>query len=267
MALYDRLGIGYDATRRADPYLVTRLLAHLRPLAGGRYLDAGCGTGNYASAIAASAPGIAMIGADISERMISAAKAKDAIAPVNCPHWLVSDVAALPFERATFAGVVCTLAIHHFPSLDAAVAEIGRVVDDATGRLVILTSTPEQMERYWLRRYFPETLARSAMRMPPFDAVAKSMRAAGFACFSTEPYSVRPDLQDFFLYSGKFRPAMYLVPNIRAGMSSFADLAPLAEVETGCAWLRRDIEAGRIDRIIVEAEYSGGDYLFIVGER
>jgi len=51
MALYDRIGVGYDDTRQADPYLRSRLIHHLRPSPSGRYLDIGSGTGNYTFAM------------------------------------------------------------------------------------------------------------------------------------------------------------------------------------------------------------------------
>jgi len=42
MALYDRIGQGYDATRRADPAIVARLIHHLQPIPEGNYLDLAC---------------------------------------------------------------------------------------------------------------------------------------------------------------------------------------------------------------------------------
>jgi hypothetical protein len=48
---YDEIGIGYDSTRRPDRRIAERLLALLEPRAGGHYLDAACGTGNYASSL------------------------------------------------------------------------------------------------------------------------------------------------------------------------------------------------------------------------
>lgn len=46
-----------------------------------------------------------------------------------------------------FSGVICTLAIHHFPQRSAAFAEAFRVLQE--GRFVLLTATPEQMRAYW----------------------------------------------------------------------------------------------------------------------
>ena len=51
VALYDKIGIGYDTTRRADPFILSRLLHYLAPVKGRLYLDVGCGTGNYTAAI------------------------------------------------------------------------------------------------------------------------------------------------------------------------------------------------------------------------
>ena len=63
---YDRIGIGYDVTRRADPYLTRRLLGLLEPRSGGLYLDVACGSGNYTAALAAE--GLAEIVLDKQRR-------------------------------------------------------------------------------------------------------------------------------------------------------------------------------------------------------
>ena len=266
IAPYDRMAKSYDTTRRADPYLAGRLLAHLRPMPSEQHLDVACGTGNYTIALAAT--GVAMIGADVSAEMIAAARAKGALEARDRhpPRWLVADVAALPFGTGAFAGATCTLAIHHFADLGAAFAEVGRVVR-AGGRFVMLTATPDQMNRYWLFRYFPEMMARAAAQMPDLGATAAALSAAGFVRVMTDSYTVRPGLQDLFLYSGKHRPTLYLDPTVRASISSFADLAREGEVAEGCERLARDIETGYIDRVISEAEHEGGDYLFVVADR
>jgi hypothetical protein len=41
--LYDRIGSGYDVTRRADPYIAGRLFHHLRPVPEAAYIDVACG--------------------------------------------------------------------------------------------------------------------------------------------------------------------------------------------------------------------------------
>ncbi len=260
LALYDRIGIGYDTTRRADPYILSRLLAHLSPSSGQRYLDIACGTGNYTSCIAAAAD-VAVVGVDLSERMISTARGKPASLQRGKVWWLAGDAAKLPFQDRCFAGALCTLAIHHLLDLRAAFIEGGRVIHD--GRLVIFTATAEQMSRYWLCRYFPQMMVRAAKQMPSLDRIRAALTEAGFGRIVLEPYSVQRDLADFFLYSGKHRPEVYLDAHVRAGISSFASIATADEMETGCARLARDIEAGRMQEIVAAHDHEGGDYLFV----
>jgi ubiquinone/menaquinone biosynthesis C-methylase UbiE len=256
--LYDRIGTSYDVTRRADPYLVERLRRHLDADPAGAYLDLACGTGNYTVAVAQT--GLRVHGIDRAPRMIGAAQAKSrAIA------WHIGNVEALPFRDGLFSGVICTLAIHHFQALQPAFQEAFRVL--AQGRVVLFTSTAEQMHGYWLNDYFPTAMARSIAQMPSRSAIVQALEQSGFATVYTEPYEVRRDLQDFFLYGGKHRPEMYLDPGVRAGISTFAALADPAEVEDGCWKLSQDIASGRIVEAIAGYQHAQGDYLFAVGEK
>jgi ubiquinone/menaquinone biosynthesis C-methylase UbiE len=261
--LYDRIGSGYDFTRKSDPYLLNRLSDLLGPEAAGRYVDVACGSGNYSLSLAAA--GLRITGFDVSAEMIATAKAKTA-QPTH-EGWLVADVSDTPFETGAFVGATCTLAIHHFPDLPAAFREVGRIVAADDGRFIIFTSTPEQMEHYWLNHYFPDMLRRSAQQMPNLDAVRRALGAAGFPRVATEVYSTSPRLEDLFLYSGKHRPSLYLDAGFRAGISSFANLAEPEEVERGLVKLARDVETGAIDDIIRSAEHENGDYLFICASR
>ncbi len=260
--LYDRIGPDYDTTRRADPWIAGRLaqLLGLRP--GARFLDVGCGTGNYTLALAAK--GADLTGLDPSARMLAAARAKPDAARVR---WCEAPAEAMPFADGTFAGATAVLSLHHMADMAAAFGEIGRVLDPARGRLVLFTSTPEQMRRYWLGRYFPGLMRRSIARMPPPDAVHAALAAAGLGRIDTEPYAVRADLEDRFLYSGKLMPELYLDARFRAGSSSFAALADPAELEAGLARLARDIASGRLAEIIAAADHAEGDYLFIRAAR
>jgi ubiquinone/menaquinone biosynthesis C-methylase UbiE len=256
--LYDRIGTHYDATRRADPSLVARVIDHLRPEPCRIYLDIACGTGNYTVAVAQN--GIGMHGIDQSSRMIATARRK------NCTvSWHIGNVEALPFRDDAFSGVMCTLAIHHFTALRPAFQEAFRVL--ARGRFVLFTSTEEQMRGYWLNAYFPAAMARSIVQMPGLQAIVQALRQSGFASVRTESYEVPADLQDLFLYSGKHRPEMYLDPRVRAGISTFAALADTSEVEEGCQKLSQDIASGHIAEVMARYRHTHGDYLFVVGEK
>jgi len=62
MEKYDQIGVGYNQTRKADHYLLGRMIHFLDTKPGGVYLDIGCGTGNYT--IAFSNRGVKLIGMD-----------------------------------------------------------------------------------------------------------------------------------------------------------------------------------------------------------
>ena len=257
-ATYDAIGEGYDGTRRADPRLVERLIGHLAPVPGGRYLDLACGTGNYTAALAAR--GLDMTGIDTSDVMLAAARAK---APGIA--WSKGRAEDLPYADGSFDGVMCSFAIHHFGDVGAAFAEVARVL--GRGRLVILTATPAQMAGYWLNWYFPEAIVRSAADMPTLDAIRGDLTAAGFARIASDPFEVPEDLTDLFLYAGKHRPALYLDPAVRAGISTFArGLSPPDELERGLAALAADIETGAIDATVASYAHDKGDYLFVIAE-
>jgi ubiquinone/menaquinone biosynthesis C-methylase UbiE len=258
VALYDQIGRGYDTTRQADPGVVGRLLALLAVPGGSRCLDVACGTGNYTTALAAA--GLAIVGTDVSRQMLTTARAK---APGLC--WVQADAAALPAADGAFQAAVCTMALHHFRQPARAFREIARVLDG--GRLVFFTADREQMRRYWLNEYFPDAIERATRQMPPLEQTRAQLADAGFRRVICEPWAVTAELQDLFLYAGKYRPALYLDPRVRAGISTFANLAQPAEVEQGCVRLTADLESGRFADVLAASGHDGGDYLFIVAER
>jgi len=258
MALYDQIGRGYDTTRQADPGIVDCLLRLLAVPAGSACLDVACGTGNYTTALAQA--GLRMVGVDVSRQMLTSARVKGAL-----PCWAQADAVALPAADRAFRAVVCTMALHHFRQHARAFREIARVLDG--GRLVLFTADREQMRRYWLNAYFPEAIEKATLQMPPLDQTLAQLAEAGFSRVRREPWSVPPDLRDLFLYAGKHCPTLYLDPRVRAGISTFANLAQPAEVEQGCARLAADLESGRFAEVLAASEHDGGDYLFIVAER
>jgi ubiquinone/menaquinone biosynthesis C-methylase UbiE len=259
MALYDAFGQSYDVTRRADPYIASRVLYHLDPKPSGKYLDLGCGSGNYTLALKNA--GLTLTGADISQPMLNRAHQKD-----PSIDWVFANVESLPFGDNVFSGATCVLAIHHFANIKAAFKEAARVL--AEGPLVIFTATAEQLEEYWLYEYFPHAMKKSIIQMPRRIAVEEALHEAGFGQIVWEPYVIRDDLQDFFLYIGKNRPELYLDARIRLGSSTFSSLADPNEIEIGCAQLDRDIRSGRIQQVITSyANREEGDYLFVVARK
>ena len=256
---YDRIGRFYNRTRTADPYLTEKFFQFLTPPIEGKFLDIGCGTGNYT--IALNKMGLDFVGIDPSTEMLSKAKSKS-----ERIHWQKGKSEKIPFEDETFVGAIASLTIHHWSDLTASFSEINRVLKPF-GKFVIFTSTPDQTGNYWLKRYFPEMIAKSAQQMPEFSSIESALQKSRFEIVEKENYFVKEDLQDMFLYSGKYNPEIYLDPQIRQGISSFSDLAKADEVALGLEKLRQDIETEKVYQIIEDSKNENGDYLFVVCQK
>jgi demethylmenaquinone methyltransferase/2-methoxy-6-polyprenyl-1,4-benzoquinol methylase len=109
-------------------------MADVRPAM--RVLDLACGTGDIAAA--AAVRGGAVVGLDITPRMIVLARAKPAArSPARQVAWLVGDMGALPVGSETFDRVTTGYGLRNVPDLAAAIAEIHRVLRPG-GRLCSL---------------------------------------------------------------------------------------------------------------------------------
>ncbi len=254
-AIYDEIGKNYDATRKPDPGILSTLSSLLDVEEEKRYLDVACGTGNYTSEI--SRIGGKWFAFDNSEKMLSEARPKS-----SQVDWRQFDVTELGYESNLFDGAICSLAIHHFPSLNKAFSEVARVLK-SNGRFVLFTATPNQMRCYWLNRYFPQMMENSCQQMPTFEAIKSALIQASFSIESTEPFFISAELEDFFLYSGKLRPDMYLSSKVRNGISSFHNFCSQSELNSGLDKLRKDIDSGEIENIMGSYNNDNGDYIFI----
>jgi ubiquinone/menaquinone biosynthesis C-methylase UbiE len=255
---YDTIGIGYDTTRRPDRRIAQRLFELLDPVRNGNYADIACGTGNYTQAL--HALGVQLVGIDGSCIMLHAARAK-------CPtiSWHLANVTALPFPDGHFDGVICTQAIHHFSDLVGAFREIGRVL--RVGRLVIFTSSRDQMRSYWLNAYFPNAMARAIDQLPSDQQLQAALESTKLRVVLTEPWFVPSDPVDLFLYSGKHNPSIYFNERVRQGISTFANLADSEEVAEGLTRLRNDIASGSIADVVARYSSDNGDYRFVVAQQ
>ena len=256
---YNKIGINYNQTRKADPFLTEQLLKHLNPEKDGLYLDIGCGTGNYTNEF--QKRGFNFIGIDPSIEMLQKAKVQNEVI-----QWKIGSAEKTDLPEESIDGIIGTLTIHHWSNLARAFSELNYVLKP-NGRIVIFTSTPKQMKGYWLNHYFPKMLEDSMQQMPSFEQTKSAMELAGFKITETEKYFIQPDLQDLFLYSGKHNPSLYFQPTVRNGISSFSALANQDEVELGLSKLKLDIESGKISEVVQSYANENGDYLYIIAEK
>lgn len=259
MSKYDRIGRTYNYYRKADPYLLGRMIDLLELNAEGKYLDIGCGTGNYTSKFVSL--GFDFEGADPSSLMLETASER-------YPEikWHLGTAEDFHLESESLDGIMAGLTIHHWGNLDAAMKNLGKGLKSG-GKFLIFTTTRTQTREIWLNHYFPMMLQDSTNQLPAYDDINKAFNEAGLIITATEPYYVHPELEDHFLYSGKHDPEKYFNQDFRNGISSFADLANREEVEAGLAKMREDIDSGEIKKVIRKAKNDLGDYLFILAEK
>ena len=132
--------------------------------AGARVLDVGCGEGQLARVMAEV--GIEVVGVDPV-----AAQITTAVERAGGPQYVRGDIAALPFENASFDGVFGCLVFEHVLALEPAVIEVARVLRPG-GRLFLILNHPllqapdsgwidDQIlgEQYWrIGPYLPEDI-------------------------------------------------------------------------------------------------------------
>lgn len=125
---------------RLIPYQKMLRLAYnaLNPQEGKRYLDAGCGTGNFLSLLADSEQRLDLAGADFSPAMIKRARKKLNNKKNHVSLYQLDLNEKLPFEEAFFDGVACINVLYALKKPDIFVKEIRRVLKDH-GQLVLIS--------------------------------------------------------------------------------------------------------------------------------
>ena len=108
-----------------------------------RVLEVGCGPGLLSIELA-RAHGLEVTGLDLDPAMVDRARANAAGAEFHAgspPTFVVGDVAALPFDDASFDLVVSTFSMHHWSDRPAGLREIARVLRPG-GRALIWDLRP-----------------------------------------------------------------------------------------------------------------------------
>ena len=127
-AIYARQRHFYDLTRKYYLLGRDRLIARLEVPAGGTVLEVGCGTGRNLIAVAKRYPNAQLFGLDISEAMLTTARAKVAAAGFADRIILKQadatnfDPAAL-FGHASFDRVFFSYTLSMIPDWQAAIAQ------------------------------------------------------------------------------------------------------------------------------------------------
>jgi ubiquinone/menaquinone biosynthesis C-methylase UbiE len=122
---FDRLAPVWEEMRSGDAFAPVQTALERLPQPPRRVLDLGTGTGLVARLVAARFPDAAVIGVDISERMIEQARRRTDAPGVS---YQVADAEHLPFEEGAFDLVTLGNMIPFFDELARIVASGGRVL-------------------------------------------------------------------------------------------------------------------------------------------
>jgi ubiquinone/menaquinone biosynthesis C-methylase UbiE len=128
-------GKAYEAISENVADGIAHVVNRVWPTPGERFLDIATGTGWAARSLAAR--GAAVIGIDIGEGVIEAAKQLG-----SGINFQVGDAEALAFEDASFDGVTSTYGVMFVARPEVAAREIARVTRKG-GRLALITWLPD----------------------------------------------------------------------------------------------------------------------------
>jgi SAM-dependent methyltransferase len=218
LLLYDRIGHGYARTRRPDPRIASAIGEALGDAPS--VINVGAGAGGYEPddrQVTAVEPSSEMI----------AQRAPDA-APV-----VQASAEALPFEDDSFDAAMAVHTVHHWPDLDAGLAELRRV---SRGRVVILASESNPVGDLWITGYFPA--------VPRGDGASKVAEALGDA--TVIPVPVPRDSTDLFFWALWARPELFLDDEVVQSMWIW-NIMPATERDAGRARLASDLADGTWD--------------------
>jgi SAM-dependent methyltransferase len=130
--------IGFLDRSKGQPVLAAlqeRLIRELRLASGMRVLDAGCGPGTQALAVAQAVPGVSVVGVDASHAMVEEAVRR--AEPHNRVSFEMADAGALPFPDASFDAVMAQTLLAHVHDPGAVLTELRRVTRPG-GRIAAL---------------------------------------------------------------------------------------------------------------------------------
>lgn len=221
---YASLAGDYATVRRADPRIGAQLLEALGDAR--TILNVGAGTGSYEPTdrhVVAVEPS-----AEMRTRRDPA-----------LPPAIDATAEALPFDDDSFDAALAVFTIHHWPDLDAGLAEVRRVT---SGPVVLMTADPEALADLWLAEYAPEFHQTERTRYPSLPRIATALGDS----LDVRPLQIPLDCTDGFADAFYGRPEAMLDPAVRNAQSawSFVDAEAESRFEER---LRADLASGAWD--------------------
>jgi SAM-dependent methyltransferase len=215
---YDELASAYAAHRAVHPEVLRRIIVVGEIGIETRVLEVGCGTGNYAGAVA-GATGCRCVGVDPSVEMLSRAKRR-----YPEVEFQAGEAGRLDFEASSFDLVFSVDVIHHVQDRARAFHEACRVLRDG-GRICTVTDSPSIIRnRRPLAVFFPESVEVDLARYAATSELETFMDRAGFEAVGEEEVEFSCVTSDIGPYRDRAFSCLHLI-------SEFAYQEGLARME------------------------------------
>lgn len=225
-ALYDAVGGGYTATRGTDPKIAQVIWTGLGDARS--VLNVGAGAGAY------EPPDRELLAVEPSSVMI-------AQRPSNAAPVVRAVAEALPLTDDRVDAVMAILTDHLWVDRRQGLRELRRV---ARRRVVLFNADPTAAGRFWLTRdYLPGVMSLIPRRFHQPGVWVKDYLRRELGPVRLVPVPIPHDCRDGFYGAFWRRPAAYLHPEVRAGISLFTRLPP-RDVTQALERLRTDIASG-----------------------
>jgi ubiquinone/menaquinone biosynthesis C-methylase UbiE len=137
-----------------------------------RVADVGCGTGRFVGCLR-EAFGVPIVALDPSMRMLATA------AEQAGTHYAAAEAERLPVRTASLDVAFLSMMWHHVRDATAAVRELARTVRSG-GAVFMRTPTVDLLDQFEFLRFFPESRALDARRMPSRAGLEALFAGDGF---------------------------------------------------------------------------------------
>lgn len=222
---YSTLADDYAAVRRPDPRIGAQLAAALGDAR--TVVNVGAGTGSYEPT-------------DRTVVAVEPAAEMRARREPSLPPAIDATADALPFDDGSFDAALAVFTVHHWPDLEAGLAETRRVT---RGPVVIMTADPEALGDLWLAEYAPEFHQTERRRYPSIVRIETGLGGP----VEGRPLRIPLDCSDGFADAFYGRPEAMLDPRVGRAQSAWSFVAE-ADQERFATRLRADLDCGAWDK-------------------
>jgi SAM-dependent methyltransferase len=219
---YDKEGNSYSSYRRSDP----KVYKYIKEALGDSktVLNVGAGTGSYE-------PEDRYVCAVEPSAVMRAQRNNDKVPAIN------ANAMDLPFDDKSFDAAMTLVSLHHWPDIRKGLLELRRV---SKGPVIILTSDPDEVSKFWLSEYIPEMVEIDKARFPKINFITEVL---GGSCI-VKHIPIPIDCTDGFNEAFYARPEAFLDPGVRKSQSFWAFVKPSAEKRC-LEKLSHDIDSGK----------------------